>query len=218
MSEPIKKIEQTPESYSPKDKPEIIKLAELATDVKINDEIVPLLFKKEIIHLPKSFLVGKKVTYPIAKQGVKEEDGGNPPLNLLWQQCGNDGTFDWIEKQKDHIYLEAHLGFYYNMTDSDTFSYIVGTLMDAETPVPEGFTYHEIPESEFAVCWYRYKDEDDIWSVAHSTVEKLMEEQGYEGTGGCSELYAFADEAYKAETGYNILGYLIAGRKKEEAK
>ena len=116
--------------------------------------------------------------------------------------------------------LEAHLGFYYdiNINDSGTFSYIVGSLMKEGTVIPEGFACHEIPPSEFALCWYKYKDDDDIWAVAHSTVAKYMEEQGYEGSGGCSELYAFKDEEYKAETGYNILGYLIAGRKKGESK
>ena len=218
MSEPIRKIRSTPESYSPKAKPEIIRLAEAATDVRINGKIIPFLFKKEIIRLPKSILIGKKVTYPIAKQGKSIEEGGNPPLTFLWQECSKDGTFDYLDNQKDSICLEAHLGFYFdiNKNEDGTFSYIVGVLMKDGTTIPNGFDCYEVPPSEFAACWYKYKDEDDIWSVAHSTVEKFMEEQGYEGTGMCSELYAFADEAYKNESGYNILGYLIAGRKKEE--
>jgi len=223
MSGPIKRIEQTPESYAPKTKPEIITLAEKALTLNVSGEKIPFLFKKEIIHLSKALLVGKSVTYPKAKQGVPEEDGGNPPLNLLWQKCGKDGAFDYLERQTESIYLEAHLGMYYNLSNNDgNFSYIVGVLMKEGAPVPEGFASHEIPDSDVAVCWYRYKDEDDIWAVAHGTVEKYMAEQGYaglpQGQGWCSELYPFGDGDYKAETGYNLLGYLIAGQKKEDGK
>ena len=190
---------------------------QVAGNITINGEIIPFLFKKEIIHLPKSLIVGKKVTYPIAKQGKKEEDGGNPSLNLLWKKCREDGTRDYLLSQKTSMNLEALLGFYFdiNKNEDGNFSYIVGSLMRADFIVPEGFDCHEVGESEFAVCWYKYKTEDDIWSVAHGTVEKYMEEQGYKGTGGCSELYMFdEDEVNKGEAGYNILGYLIACQKK----
>ncbi len=223
MSEAYQKPNrQNPEGYSPKEKPEIIKLAQAAAEVRIGAEIVPYLFKKEIFRLPKSLLIGKKVTYPIAKQGIKGEDA-NPPLSRLWDACKTDGTFDYLDGQRENILLEAHLGLYYNINQNgdENFSYLVGTLMKESAAVPDGFVGREIPSTEVAVCWYKYKDGDDIWSVAHGTVEKYMAEQGYEGvpeTGWCSELYAFADEAYKKETGYNILGYLIACRKKGEAK
>ncbi len=220
MSEAVKKSDQIPESYSPKERPEIIKIAEAVSSVSINGEIIPFLFKKDMIHLSKAILVGKQVTYPVAKQGIKGEDA-NPPLSLLWDECKKDGTFSYLDHQKDSIRLEAHLGLYYDINKNGNFSYLVGVLMKEDVTVPEGFAGHEIPATDVAVCWYKYKDGDDIWSVAHGTVEKYMTEQGYEGnpeSGWCSELYAFADEAYKAETGYNILGYLIACRKKGEAK
>lgn len=220
MSEPIKKPNQTPESYSPT-APEIISMANIPDDNKVNGAEVPFLFKKQIIHLPKSLLVGKKVTYPKAKQGVPEEEGGNPPLNLVWQEYKKDGTRDWLIQQKDSAVIEAFLGLYCDLHNNDgMFSYIVGALMKADTVIPEKFAYHEIPESDVAVCWYKYRDEDDIWSVAHGTISEYLKEQGYEGipdVGWCSELYPFGDNEYKEETGYNLLGYLIACRKKEEA-
>ena len=222
MSEPVKRIDQAAESYAPKTKPEIIRLARMIADVQISGETIPFLFKKEIMNLSKLLLVGKSVTYPAAKQGIPEEEGGNPHLSLLWRKCREDGTFAYLDRQADSIALEAYLGLYYNLqNDKKTFSYLVGVPMKDGTAIPEGFDCHEIPSGDVAVCWYRYKDEDDIWSVAHGAVEKYMEEQGFEGMpdgkGWCGELYAFGDEEYKAETGYNILGYLIACQK-EEAK
>ena len=195
-------------------------IAESPVDNTVCGNEIPFLFKKEILHLPKSLLVGKKVTYPMAKQGMKEEDGGNPPLSRLWGQCKKDGTFEYLERQKNSVSLEGHVGLYcdINKNNDGNFSYIVGVLMKAGTAVPEGFASRDVPESDVAVCWYRYKDGEDIWSVAHGTVVKYMEEQGYIGlpeAGWCSEFYPFGDEEYKARTGYNLLGYLIAGTKKE---
>lgn len=222
MDEPVQKMNPVPKICVSKDMPTIIKMVESARDISINGEIIPFLFKKEMIHLPKSLLIGKSITYPIAKQGIDSEDA-NPPLSLLWDACKQDGTFDYLYQQKESMNLEAYLGLYYNINQNGdgNFPYLVGSLMKDSAVVPEGFAFQEIPESDVAVCWYRYEDEDDIWSVAHSTVEKYMEEQGYEGiseAGWCSELYAFRDEIYEAETGFHILGYLIFCKKKEEVK
>jgi len=180
-------------------------------DNKVNGVEVPFLFKKEIISLPKLLIIGKKVTYPTAKQGIPIEDGGNPPLNLVWQEYKKDGTKDWLMQNKTAMYIEASLGFYYdiNINNSGLFSYIVGAFMKTETVVPSGLDCHEVLASDYAVCWYKYRNEDDIWSIAHNTVENFMKEQGYKGVGGCSELYPFDDK----EDGYNILGYLIASKK-----
>jgi len=183
-------------------------------DNKINGEEVPLLFKKEIINLPNALLVGRKVTYPIDKQGVAVEDGGNPPLNLLWLEYDKDGTREWLMQNRDSMFIDAALGYYYdiNVNGSGTFSYIVGSYMKPDTVIPNGLDYCEVPASEFVVCWYRYKEnEDDIWAVAHSTVENYMKDIGYVGNGGCSELYPFDEN----NDGYQILGYLIAGEKEQ---
>ena len=184
---------------------------ESSMDNKVNGIEVPFLFKKEIVSLPESLLIGRKVTYSVNKQGVPVEKGGNPPLNLLWQEYRKDGTRDWLIQNRESMFIEASLGFYYdiNINDSGTFSYIVGSFMKSDTVVPKGLDFHEVPASDFVICWYKYKNDDDIWSVAHSTVEKYMKDIGYVGNGGCSELYLFDDE----EDGYSILGYLIAGRK-----
>ena len=178
---------------------------------KVDGVEVPFLFKKEVISLPNSILIGRKVTYPIDKQGVSIEEGGNPPLNLLWQEYRKDGTRDWLIQNKDSMFIEGALGFYFdvNINDSGTFSYIVGSLMKQDIVVPKGLDYHEVPASEFVICWYKYKEKvDDIWSVAHSTVEEYMKEIGYIGNGGSSELYPFDD----VDDGHSILGYLIAGK------
>lgn len=160
--------------------------------------------------MSKSLLTEKKVKYSIEKQGK----GENPPLSFLWDDCKKDGTFDELEKQDALINFKAHLGLYFdiNKNSDGYFSYIAGMLMKSDMIVPDGFACHEICESDAAVCWFRYKDGDDIWSTAHSSTEKYMTEQGYTGileTGWCSELYPFSD-IYQCENNDNILGYLIA--------
>jgi len=222
MSEPIRKPEQTnPEGYGPKTPVIAGMMGTMPIDNTVNGEEVPYLFKKEIIRLPKSLLVGKKVTYPIAKQGVKEEDGGNPHLSKLWDACGRDGTHEWCKAQKDTLLLDGFLGLYYdiNANDDGNFSYLVGSLMKADTAVPEGFAAHELPESEVALCWFKYGADEDVWAVGpHGVTDRYVAEQGCEGLpteqgGWCSEFYPFGE--FPNGDGYNILGYLIACRKKE---
>jgi len=217
MSELNKKPEQTnPDSYSPKTPKLAGLMMDSPVDNIVNGEEIPFLFKKQIIHLSKSVLVGKKVTYPTAKQGVPEEEGGNPHLSLLWDACGRDGTFDWLESQNDSVLMEAYLGLYYNINiDNDgMFSYLVGSLMAEGAAVPAGFACHAIPETDAAICWFKYEKGEDIWAInPHGVVDRYMAEQGYAGlfsgaSGWCSELYPFGEQPDE------ILGYLIACREK----
>lgn len=224
MSEPLKKPNQTPESYTPKEVPVIMKLAEQAvSDSMVNGEEVPFLFRKEIIHLPKSLLIGKKVTYPIKKQGKKGKKG-NPPLSLLWDACGKDGTFAYLDEQKGSAELDGHWGLYYdiNKNNDGNFSYLVGVLMKEGTVAPEGYACREMPESDVAVCWFRYGEDGEIWAKCdpNGITAKFMEEQGYIGNpeagsphGWCSELYL--PDSHPTANGEYVLCYLISCQKKE---
>ena len=198
---------------------EIFKLAQYLsceTDNKINGVEVPFLFKKEIIHLPKSLLVGKKVTYSIEKQAK----GENPPLSQLWDECGKDGTYDWLEAQKEYLVLDGLLGLYYdiNVNDSGIFSYLVGSLMKSDVSIPCGYASYEILESDIALCWFQYNKDVNIWSEIdpNGITADYMKEQGYEGFPGdgskygwCSELYPFDKKPEE------VLGYVIACKKQD---
>lgn len=80
------------------------------------------------------------MTYPIATQGIPEEEGGNPPLSLLWARCTNDGTFDYLQGQKGTLQMDAFMGLYadINVNNNGQFSYIVGALMKTDAEVPAG--------------------------------------------------------------------------------
>ena len=79
--------------------------------------------------------------------------------------------------------------------------------------VPDGCAARIMPETEVAVNWFRYLDDDDIWSIAHSGTERWMAENhrvGCDGAAGwCGEWYPINSPAASND---GILGYCIACR------
>ena len=83
MNEPVKKMDQTPESYSPKIKPWIVNLVEKVTveeaeEMKQNHSVK--LAKLEYLHLPALRFIGKDVI-------ASGPDAGNQ-YGLMWAKSG----------------------------------------------------------------------------------------------------------------------------------
>ena len=89
------------------------------------------------------------------------------------------------------------------------FSYMAGSLLKHDFVVPKGYDSLEAQETDIAICWFQYKEGDDIWSVAHGTVEKYIAQQRYEALptdGWCSEYYP--PDSHIADSNDSILGYI----------
>jgi AraC family transcriptional regulator len=61
----------------------------------------------------------------------------------------------------------------------DSFTYMVGMFMKADTPVPEGYTSYDIPKCILAKAWI-YGEEYDIYSNAHTLTVDAIRRNGYE--------------------------------------
>lgn len=136
----------------------------------------------EVVHLPASRIIGKEV-----------RNGGS---------LGNTAPALWdaIYASQDHVILEKlpHVVsqdlFGWTLEydpESKTFAYIVCALTPAGTPVPNGFTYRDIPETLCAVGLYG--------ESVNQTLKKIAL-QGFEanwsavGCGWNAELYFHEEE------------------------
>lgn len=173
-------------------------------------------YHAEIIKLPPICLVGRQVRYSMQKQA----EGTNPPLSALWDEAKAGGDFEKLQQQAQWVFQPAHVGIYRDLNkDNDgQFTYVVGMFMKADFPVPEGFVSYHMSETHVAVNWFRYAAGDDIWILAHSSTQQLLEARDYalheDSSAWCGEVYPLDVEAKLGET---VLGYYIACRSKTEA-
>ena len=108
-----------------------------------------------------------------------------------WGDWFQNGWFEVIEKQtnKDITALyddaDAYIGL---MRDNNgEFEYWIGILMPEETPVPDGYEYHDFPKAKFGVCWVHGKEEE-VYSQEERCADKL-EQMGYTLSEWCMERY-----------------------------
>ncbi len=185
MSEPIKKLEQSPESYSPKDKPEILNMAKEANNaLRHISELHPFWETFEIFYMPASRVIGVEQAY--------KSDGSDGGAGPQWARvCSSD-----IWKTLGELPLVIpNTGFGWTCDDNHEtgcFSYIVAMLTPAGTPVPEGCQYRDIPPALVAV---------GRWDEHFDEVKEQMNQRGYKpcwddkGCGFNAELYFWEEES-----------------------
>lgn len=163
----------------------------------------------QIDKLPDMRIIGKLIR---PKLDMEEN-----PIPEFWQKCFNDGTFETLEKLEEHSIDTSYVGWMSDWSNIDgKFTYICGILMEAGTPVPDGFTYRDIPGSTVAIGWIQ-GPEKETYPVAHGLTEEAMKEQGYEideDDPWCMELYNCPRFTSPKENGDIVLDYYIACRKK----
>ena len=126
------------------------------------------------------------------------KDRVNGMFGKLWGDWFKNGWFDFLEKQIDRklnsIYEDgdAYIGL---MRDNNgVFEYWIGIFMPENTPVPDGYEFHDFPKGAFGVCWL-YGRESEVYGLESMCGKKLLE-QGYEDTRDsentvwCFERYA----------------------------
>ena len=136
--------------------------------------------KFEVYHLPKSRIIGKEV-----------RNGGSigNTAPILWREVFKSGAVD-VLMALPHIHDKSMYGWtcdYDALTD--TFIYIVCVLTPADTPVPEGFVYRDIPETLCA---------KGIYGEGMSETIELINKAGYttnwEPYGWNAEMYINDEE------------------------
>jgi len=168
MTDPIKATSPiAPESHSPK-RPEILKLAE-QIDTSRMDKILKNhaveMLGIEYIHLPPLRFIGMDVK-PTRK------NAGN-----LWAKADE---FMPLLDTSDHCaaIIDVPCGFMHQ-EDMESgkgtkYHYLAGRFMNACTPVPEGFGYRDVPESDAAIATFYGEFNDMIRQVYVLTRDRIM--------------------------------------------
>ena len=179
MSEPLKKPNQAPESYTPKEVPEIVRLAEQVRPPAIDGMPTPYSEEFRIFHLPASRAIG-------IEESIKLHGAGRLPAQPLWVGLTDSEIWQTL-RSLPQLIPGTSLGWTCDyVAETDSFSYIACVLCPVGTPVPEGCQFRDIPPTEVAA---------GLWGDTMSKVVKRMKKQGYvtnwdaEGCGWNTELY-----------------------------
>ena len=192
MSEPAKKPGQQPESYDPKDVPEIVKMAAVQGNYRHISEIQPMQGALEIFRLPACRVIGIEQTY---KLGGKEQHAAAPQ----WAHVTDSEIWKTI-CTLPRVIPEACFGWTCECLPKKkkAFSYFVSMLTPADTPVPEGCQFRDVPATLVAAGRW---DEP-----MHEVIEK-MKPLGFvthyndEGCGWNAELYLDEEEGFPTPNG-----------------
>ena len=163
------------------------------------------LIKFEKVELPALRVIGKPIVASMS-------DMSNNPIPAFWQSCFADGTLTRLEAMAEHIHDPSYVGCMCRWGGPDgTFTYIVGMLMKAGTPAPEGYDFEDMAAGSAAVGWIKGK-EPAIYQVSHVKTESAMEAQGLvmdPDRQWCMELYNCPRFTTPDENGDKILDYYI---------
>jgi len=185
MSEPAKQFDQAPESYSPKAKPEIMKLLEEAQQSVPAIAGAPTPFSKRfgVFQLPASRAIGMEERHKLH---------GGPELVAApqWVRAFESELWRTVQALPQLISGSAFGWACDYDAESDTFSYLVSVLCPAGTAVPAGCQFRDVPPTHAAV---------GLWGDDLHRVIKRMKRRGYvthyedEGCEWNAELY-FGEE------------------------
>ncbi len=128
--------------------------------------------KVEFVHYGPRRMVGKEIRTPISER-----------IHQFWGQCFADGTFETLTAMKDYFPLEdpdAYIGYFREYDNRDeSFKYVVGLLMNGDTPVPQGFVGYDVPDCLIVRVWIE-GDEAEIYNSAYFLITEAMKQNGYE--------------------------------------
>jgi len=102
-------------------------------------------------------------------------DGG---YGARWKECFSSGFFTRLEAVAQPWAVNAPVGFM-RCDGNERFEYWIGRLFPADTEVPEGYDYLDLPASDVGVVWLRGKEKDGIYGQ-HERCEQAMLKQGWE--------------------------------------
>ena len=165
-----------------------------------------ILEKIEFAKLGPCRFIGKSVYAP---------PGSGELYGALW--ANSETVFESIDKLNEYATDEVHnvaLLSWDKYTEQDKLmGYTVGRFMKADTPVPEGMDFIDLPETVIAKGWVKGEFEDMINSAEPLTSKAVEQQDKYELT------WKFMAEVYTKETipeegVSSVLGYYIACKEK----
>ena len=146
MSEPMKKPEQNPESYSPGEKPVIITLVE-----------------KKIESPPQSPAIeiyrARRESYKVLGMENKiSNDDRNPNCGECWGKYFDSGTHEKVVP----FMAETPLLGVFCQSDPGYYNYLIGAVVSGVDEAPEGMFLAEFPATDYLVVTHEWvKSEDE---------------------------------------------------------
>ena len=166
-----------------------------------------VLEKIEFAKLGPCRFIGKSVYAP---------PGSGEIYGALW---GNsEAVFEAIGQLSKYATDEVHnvaLMTWDRYTEADPImGYTVGKFMKADTPVPDGLDYIDLPEAHIAKGWVKGEFDDMIASAEPLTSEAAKQNDKYTLTWQfMAEVYT--DETIPEEGVSSVMGYYIACKANE---
>lgn len=154
---------------------------------------VAILGNIDFLELPAARMIGVSVL----------NGGGENPVPALWARCFRERTFQELEQHSP--VLDCWVGWMgeYN-SESGTFTYLAGMLMPADSEVPRGLDYRDVPP---CLVGKGYINGDfangDVFAHAHELTIKGIIQEGYEpdySRGWSAEAYP-KELSFEAEEG-----------------
>lgn len=101
----------------------------------------------------------------------------------FWQECSSDGTFDELAKLEDYWCSDVDdyvgIGHMSQFDDNnESFRYVIGKLVHADAPVPDGMAVVDIPEGVVAKAWVE-GEFSEIINSAYFLVTEGIGKNGY---------------------------------------
>lgn len=129
-----------------------------------------VLAKVEIRQLPAARAIGIEV-----KNG-----GGQNPVPQLWEGIFQNKGLSVLEQTKP--LLDLYVGWMGEYdAPSETFTYLAGYLMPANTPVPQGFSYRDLPPCEVGLGTINGSFANgDVFAHSHEMTAEGIRQAGYE--------------------------------------
>lgn len=94
-----------------------------------------------------------------------------------WEEWFGNGWFAALERLGELKDIEnGYLGLMRCGSDfENTFEYWIGMFLPINTPVPAGFDYIDLAESDVAVAWIKGKENDGLYGMHDACISKFQE-------------------------------------------
>ena len=174
MSEPAKKHDQIPESYTPKELPEIVELAASLPKPPKKKGRKARVIEIQNAHLellPPLKLIGRRYT------NADRVKGG---YSAYWAQWHRENLFAPLEALPKAPGVERGC-FGFMRCDGnfeEHFEYWIGLVRAPDSPVPAGYESLALPAAPVFVCWLCGREKDGLYGQHERCVERLQAE-GY---------------------------------------
>jgi len=219
MSESINKVEQTPESYGPRKRPEILNMMDDAANSMFQQMENLILKNFQIVKFGPYRFIGKSV-YARAFFDVYSErmfdylvansEGIFERLDGLNEYATNENhnfglqTWEWFNNEgKQHYDIVCG--------KSELLGYTVGRFMRAGTPVPDGMNYFDIPEMFVAQGWSSRIDTSE--NIENLTLKAIDQQTEFRRASHKFIADVLSPDITTNGSGRSVIGYYCACEK-----